>query len=322
MSKGLVCIFGADGALGRQIVEKLAGDGWRIRAAVRRPHTAGELLVPGRVGQIQIVQANVRYRLSVSKAVTGCDAVINLAGILREKGRQTFNGVHNIGARNVAEAACNADIDNMVHISALGANAASGSKYLRSKADGEQAVRDTVPKADILRPALMFGPQDGFITGLARLAMLSPVMPVPGGGHTKMQPVYVTDIAEAVRRIVAEGSSGQIRELGGPQVLSLRQITEFVLEATDRKRLLVPIPWFVMNMMGMVGSALGHIPLVKPWITSDQVKLLREDMVVPDDAPGLKALGIIPETLAAIMSEALIPYRKYGQFHEMIVEDV
>ncbi len=319
MSKGLVCIFGADGRLGHQIVEKLTQDGWRIRAAVRRPHTAGTLCVYGRVGQIQIVQANVRYRLSVREAVTGCDAVINLAGILIEKGRQSFNGVHMLGAKNVAEAAVKAGIGNMIHLSSLGADSQAKSRYLRSKAEGEDAVLATLPSADILKPAPMFGPMDRLVSGLARLALLSPVLPLPGGGKSEMQPVYIADVAEAARRLLNTGTTGKTWELGGPQTLSLREVAEFVLQATDRKRLLLHVPWFAMNIFGMAGSISGHIPLVTPWITADQLKTLRHNLVCTPGAPGLEALGIAPETVEAIMSNALMPYRKYGQFHEAIV---
>ncbi len=318
--KGLVCVFGADGFLGHHVVALLAKHGWRVRACVRRPHSAGELRVMGRVGQIQIFQANIRYKKSIEAALDGCDAVVNLVGILYEKGRQTFTAVHEKGAANIASAAAQAGITNLVHISALGADIDAKSKYTRSKGAGEKAISATLPTADIIRPSILFGENDGFFTRFARLANMTPVLPLPGGGKTRFQPVYVADVAKAVTCRINEGANGQIYELGGPQTLTYRQLMAFVLRAIDKKRLLVYQPWFAMSILGRIGSVSAYLPLVKPFLTHDQVILLKSDNVASGEYKGLKDLGIRAETVEAVMIDALIPYRKYGQFHETITD--
>ncbi len=319
MSKGLVCVFGANGFLGHYVVRRLAKDGWRIRACVRRPHIAGDLKVMGGVGQIQVVQANVRYKKSVARAVHGCDAVINLAGILVEQGRQSFNAVHVLGAQNIAEAAREAGIENIVHLSALGANGDSDSAYARSKAKSELAVLSIVQKADILRPSILFGEGDGFFTRFAKLANMSLVLPLIGGGTTKFQPLYVDDLAQAICKITNQGTTGQIWEFGGAQTFSFKKLLQFTLDAIDKKRLLLPVPWGVSSLMGMFGEISGYIPLVKPFLTRDQVKLLKIDNVVSGNYPGLTDLGIEAETIAAIIPDSLAHFRKYGQFHQATV---
>ena len=316
MSKGLVCIFGANGFLGRYVVRRLAKDGWRVRACVRRPHIAGDLRVMGAVGQIQIMQANVRYKKSVEHAVEGCDAVINLAGILTEQGRQRFNAVHMLGAKNIAEAAQLHGVTNLAHLSALGAKSDSNSAYARSKADGEQAVLAAVPSADIVRPSILFGEGDEFFTRFARLANLTFALPLLGGGKTRFQPLYVDDLAEAVCKIVRRGSTAQTWELAGPQIFTFKRLLQVTLDAIDKKRLLLPIPWAVSSLMGMFGEISGYIPLVKPFITRDQVKLLKIDNVTSGAHPGMADLGIQPQSLAAIVPASLSHFRKYGQFHQ------
>lgn len=316
MSKGLVCVFGANGFLGHYVVRRLAKDGWRVRACVRRPHIAGELKVMGAVGQIQLVQANLRYKKSVEQAVGGCDAVINLAGILLEQGRQSFNAVHVLGAKNIAEAAVGESIPNVVHLSALGADADSESRYASSKAKGEQAVSAAVPSADIVRPSILFGEGDGFFTRFAGLANLTLALPLLGGGKTKFQPLYVDNLAQAICKIAAQGSTGKIWELGGPQTFTFKQLLRFTLAAIDKKRLLVPVPWAVSNLMGVFGEISGYIPLVTPFLTRDQVKLLKIGNVVSGNHPGLSDLGIEAETIDAVVPDSLAHFRKYGQFHQ------
>ncbi len=320
MGKGLVTVFGANGFLGRHVLRALVKDGWRIRAAVRRPHIAQDLRVNGAVGQIQLVQANVRYKQSIEQALDGANAVINLAGILYKKGNQTFDAVHVQGAQNIGDAAAARGITNVVHISALSADKGGKSDYARSKAAGEDALRTHVPSADILRPSIMFGKGDGFFTLLARLTQITPALPLIGGGKTRLQPVYVGDAAEAVAKTVGQGSNGKTYELGGPNSYTFKELVKFTLGAVDKKRVLLPMPWFVSGLIGFAFEFWGAIPiinlLIKPIITRDQVKLLKSDHVLSGDLPGLSELGIHAETIEAIVPPSLEPFMKYGQFHQ------
>ncbi|MBL4853006.1 MAG: complex I NDUFA9 subunit family protein [Robiginitomaculum sp.] len=316
MSKGLVCVFGADGFLGRYVVRRLAKDGWRIRACVRRPHIAGDLKVMGGVGQVQLLQANVRYKNSVQNAVQGCDAVINLAGLVFEQGRQKFGTVHELGAKNIADAAEKNGVTNFVHISAIGASQAANSKYARSKAGGERAVQNTVASADILRPSILFGEGDGFFTRFAGLAGITPILPLFGAGKTRFQPLYVDDLAQAICRIIGKGSTGKTWELAGPQTYTFKELLQFTLDCIGKKRLLVPLPWSISSLLGVFGDLSGYIPLVKPFLTRDQVQMLKTDSVVSGDFPGLSDLGIQGETISAIVPDSLTHFRKYGQFYQ------
>lgn len=316
MSKGLVCVFGANGFLGHYVVRRLAKDGWRVRACVRRPHVAGELKVMGAVGQVQIMQANVRYKKSVATAVQGCDAVINLTGILVEQGRQSFNAVHVLGAKNIAEAAKAGGVKNVVHLSALGADVNSNSNYASSKAEGEKAVLAAVPTADIVRPSILFGEGDGFFTRFAGLANLTLALPLLGGGKTKFQPLYVDDLATAICKITAQNSTGKTWELGGAQTFTFKQLLQFILVAIDKKRLLLPVPWALSSLMGVFGEISGYIPFVTPFLTRDQVKILKINNIVSGEFPGLADLGIEAETIDAVIPASLAHFRKYGQFHQ------
>jgi len=319
MSKGLVCVFGANGFLGHYVVRRLTKDGWRVRACVRRPHVAGELKVMGAVGQVQIMQANVRYKKSVELAVQGCDAVINLTGILVEQGRQSFNAVHVLGAKNIAEAAKAGGVKNIVHLSALGADAKSNSNYASSKAEGEKAVLAAVPTADIIRPSILFGEGDGFFTRFAGLANLTLALPLLGGGKTKFQPLYVDDLAAAICKITAQNSTGKTWELGGAQTFTFKQLLQFILAAIDKKRLLLPVPWALSSLMGVFGEISGYIPFVTPFLTRDQVKILKINNIVSGEFPGLADLGIEAETIDAVIPASLAHFRKYGQFHQASV---
>lgn len=309
----LVTVFGGSGFVGRHVVRALAKRGYRIRVATRRPDLAGHLQPLGNVGQIQAVQANVRVRWSVDRAVESADHVINLVGILHETGRQTFGSVQEFGARAVAEAA-RAVGAGLTHGSAIGANPDSASGYARSKARGEQAVLETVPGAVVIRPSIVFGPEDGFFNRFAEMARFSPALPLIGGGNTRFQPVFVGDVAEVFARSVdATVPAGRIYELGGPQVLTFRECLEEVLEVIDRKRLLVPVPWWLARIQG---SILGMLP--NPMLTADQVTLLKHDNVVSDEAQKqgrtFKGLGMQPESTAAILPSYLWRYRPAGQF--------
>lgn len=311
----LVTIFGGSGFVGRHVVRVLAKRGYRIRVAVRRPDLAGHLQPLGKVGQISFVQANVRYRKSVDHAVEGADHVINCVGVLFESGRNTFDAVQDFGARAVAEAARAAGA-TLTHISAIGADQKSASSYARTKGRAEAAILETVPEAVILRPSIIFGPEDGFFNKFAEMARFSPVLPLVGGGHTKFQPVYVADVAETVARAV-EGTlaGGTIYELGGPQVLTFRSCLELMLKTIDRKRAFVSIPFGLASIMGRVASL---VPFITPPLTADQVVLLKSDNIVSDRAEAegrtLAGIGIKPTMLDSILPSYLVRYRLHGQY--------
>ena len=248
----LVTVFGGSGFVGRHVVRALAKRGYRVRVAVRRPDLAGHVQPLGNVGQIQPVQANLRVRWSIDRAVEGADHVINLVAILHESSRQTFSAVHEFGARAVAEAARAAGA-LLTHQSALGADPESESSYGRTKAAGERAVLETVPDAVITRPSIIFGPEDSFFNRFANMARFSPVLPLIGGGHTRFQPVFVGDVAEAIARSVdGKVAGGRIYELGGPEISSFRELMQEMLEVIDRKRLLVPVPWCIAAIQAAV----------------------------------------------------------------------
>jgi NADH dehydrogenase len=309
----LVTIFGGSGFLGRHIVQALARRRYLIRVACRRPNLAVHLQPLGATGQIMPVQANVRHRESVERAVEGASHVINLVAILHESGRQKFSAIHEAGARAVAEAARSVGA-RMTHISAIGADPASPSAYARTKAAGEAAVREILPEATILRPSIVFGPEDQFFNRFAGMARLSPVLPLIGGGHTRFQPVYVVDIAEAVARDVdGRVQPGRIWELGGPEILTFRQCMERMLAVIERRRLLVSIPWSLAMLQAFLLELLPSPPL-----TRDQVRLLKIDNVVSEaairESRTLAGLGIEPHLLDAILPTYLWTYRRTGQF--------
>jgi NADH dehydrogenase len=311
----LVTVFGGSGFVGRHVVRALAKRGYRIRVAVRRPDLAFFLQPLGNVGQISFVQANLRYRASVDKAVQGADHVVNCVGILFESGRNNFDAVQDFGARAVAEAARSVGA-KLTHISAIGADAKSESLYAASKGRAEAAVQAIVPDAVILRPSIIFGPEDGFFNKFAAMAKMLPVLPLVGGGKTKFQPVHVEDVAEAVARSVdGKLAGGKTYELGGRDVLSFRECMETMLAVVDRKRLFLPLPFGIASLIGSLSSL---IPFVKPALTSDQVKLLKKDNVVSEAAKAegrtLEAMGITPVTLDSILPTYLVHYRPHGQF--------
>lgn len=312
-SDTLITIFGGSGFLGRHIVRALAKRRYRIRVAVRRPELAGHLQPLGTVGQIHAVQANLRYPASVEAAVRDASVVINLVGILFQRGRQRFEAVQHYGAEQVALAA-SAFGARVIHVSALGANENSSSLYAQSKALGEQAVRAASPGAVIVRPSVVFGPEDDFFNRFASLARISPVLPLIGGGVTRFQPVFAGDLAEGVANLVetAQGA-GRTYEFGGPEVRSLREIMEYILAVTERPRLLVPIPFWMAKTQAWF---LQFLP--NPLLTPDQVELLRTDNVVSEDAirenRTLQGLGITPAAYEAIVPNYLWRFRRTGQF--------
>jgi uncharacterized protein YbjT (DUF2867 family) len=310
----LVTVFGGSGFLGRNVVRALCKRDYRIRVAVRRPELSGHLQPLGRVGQIHAVQANVRYPASVEAAMRDAQVAINLVGILAPSGAQTFDAVQAKGVETIAKAAAAVGA-SIVHVSAIGADEKSLSGYARAKAAGEKAVLAALPSATIMRPSIVFGPEDQFTNRFAALARLAPALPLIGGGATKMQPVYVGDVATAIANAVdGKAKTGATYELGGPEVLSFREIIELILEITDRKRMLVPLPFGLAKLKAIfLQFAPGALKL-----TPDQVELLRSDNVVSEAAKAagltLEGLGVTPDSLEAIAPQYLWRFRPAGQF--------
>ena len=304
-------VFGATGFVGRYLVRRLAGAGARVIAASRRPERAGFLRPMGDVGQIQPVAADVRDRAAAAAAVAGSDVVANLVGILHEAGGQRFSAIHAQGAENVALAAAGAGAARLIHVSALGAREAAPSRYGRSKAAGEAAVRAAFPAAAIVRPSLVFGPEDDFLTRFAALARFAPALPLIDGGRTRFQPLYVQDLAEALGRLAERsGAAGETWELGGPRVYSFRELLELVLAVTGRRALLVPTPG---ALLALKARALELLP--NPPLTRDQLAMLSEDnMVGADSVAGrIGDLGIAPAALEAVAPGMLAPFRRRGR---------
>lgn len=316
----MITVFGASGFIGRYVVRRLAKAGYRVRAATRRPHLAGDLRPMGVVGQIQLVQANLKDRASVERAVDGAHGVINLVGILAEDGKQSFEALQAKGAGLIAEAAKAAGIERMVQISAIGADADSKSKYARTKALGEQAVQAAIPGAVILRPSIVFGPEDQFFNKFADMARFAPALPLIGGGKTKFQPVYCDDVAEcAVKALEMDEARGRTYELGGPGIYTFKEILEFIMATTRRQRILLPIPFLAAGGMGLMGELTGKLPFVQPFLTRDQVTLLKTDNVVGEtgeDFGTIEDFGVERESIEAIVPAYLERYRKGGQFAE------
>jgi uncharacterized protein YbjT (DUF2867 family) len=309
----LVTVFGGSGFLGRHVVRSLAKRDYRIRVAVRRPELAGHLQPLGRVGQIHSVQANVRNAASVQSVVRDSEIVVNLVGILTPSGAQTFEAVQSRASGTIAKAA--ADIGaRVVHVSAIGADEHSASTYARTKAAGEQAVLAAAPSATIMRPAVVFGPEDEFTNRFAALARMSPVLPLIGG-DTRMQPVYVGDVATAVADAVdGKTKAGGTYELGGPEILTMREIMQYILDTTDRDRALLALPFGIAKFKAyFLQFAPGALKL-----TPDQVELLKTDKVVSDAAKAagltLQGLGIAPDSMEAVAPQYLWRFRPMGQF--------
>jgi NADH dehydrogenase len=306
----LATVIGGSGFLGRYIVQELARAGWRVRVACRNPQRAGFLRPLGEVGQIQLIAADLTRPESLDRAAVGAAAVVNLPGILAPSGRQTFKAVHAEGAGHAARAAAAAGARAFVHVSAIGADPASPSAYARSKAAGEARARAAFPAATILRPSLVFGPEDGFLNRFAALARMAPVMPVVEG-DSRFQPVWVVDVARAAAMAAREPDrfGGRTFELGGPAVLSFRDILAFVLAQTRRDRALIEVPGFAARLMAAAGDVLPGLPM-----TSDQLAMLGRDNVVAPGAPGLDAFGIAPTPMEAIAPAYLERYRRFGRF--------
>jgi len=313
-SSALITIYGGSGFIGRHVVRAIAKTGARMRVGVRRPELAGHLQPLGGVGQINAVQANVRYPDSLLAAADGADAVVNLVGILFPSGNQTFKAVQDEGARHVAEAARKAGVLAFVHVSAIGANPESPSVYAHTKALGEKAVQEVFPRAVILRPSIVFGPEDDFFNRFASLARIAPALPLIGGGKTRFQPVFAGDVAKVViAGLTGKATAGAAYELGGPEILSMKQVMQRVLTYTMRRRPLVPEPFWLAKLQA---AFLQFLP--KPPLTIDQVRLLELDNVVSETARSagrtLEGLGIEPVAIASVVPEYLEQYRPRGQF--------
>ncbi len=317
MTAKLVTVFGGSGFVGRHLVSALAKSGHRVRVAVRRPDLALHLQPLGTVSQIQPIQANLRYPQSVANAMRGADAVVNLVGILAESGRQTFSSVQADGARHVAAACQNEGITNFVQMSALGADSNSTSVYAQTKAYAEHIAAQLVPNVTIIRPSIVFGPEDNFFNQFAGLAKILPALPLIGGGETKFQPVFVGDVAELIVKVInSEVKSAVTYELGGPDIMSFKEILQYILDVTARKRLLVPIPFSV----AMVQAAIMEW-LPGQMLTRDQVRLLQHDNIVSSEALAecrtLEGVGIKAASVASIVPTYLYKFRKAGQFEKM-----
>jgi uncharacterized protein YbjT (DUF2867 family) len=318
----LITVFGGSGFIGRHVVRALVKRGWRVRVAVRRPDLGFFLQPIGTVGQIAAVQANLRYPDSVAAALTGAEAAINVVGIGAQRGAQTFDAVHVEGARTIAKAT-KARAIPLIHVSGIGADASSASPYIASKGLAEQAIRAAAPEAVILRPSVVFGPEDQFFNRFGLLSRYSLALPLFGGGATKMQPVYVGDVAQAAANAIdGQAKSGATYELGGPDQMTLRQVVEFVCRVTERRRLLFNVPFGVASMMAGVTEfaskiSFGAFPAALT-TTRDEIALLKNDNVVSAEATAagltLAGLGVTPQSAEAIAPAYLYRYRKTGQF--------
>jgi NADH dehydrogenase len=315
-AKQLVTVFGGSGFVGTQLVQHLAQRGHRIRVAVRRPDLAGHVKPLGDVGQVVPIQANVRHLESVRRAVAGAGIVVNLVGIGFERGPQRFEGVHVVGARNVASAAAESGATSLVHMSILGADPGSASRVSASRAAGEAAVREAFPAAAIMRPSLIFGPGDGFFNLMGTLARFFPVLPLIGGG-SRFQPVYVKDVAAAFT-MAAEGGvrAGLTYELGGPEVETYRELMQRVLRITGRSNPLLPVG---PGLGKLLAAPMALLPT--PLITADQVEQLQADNIVSPAAIAerrtLAAFGIVPTPMEAVLPSYLWRFRKHGQFDRL-----
>ena len=314
--QGLVTVFGGTGFIGRQVVRALAKRGYRVRAAARNEGQGYRLRMLGDVGQIEVVQANLRNRASVERALDGAVACVNLVGVLYETGRQGFQDVQVTGAKTVAECAAAQGITRFVQISAIGADPDSASKYARTKTQGEAAVRAAIPSAVVIRPSIVFGPEDHFFNRFGQMAAISPVLPLVGE-DTRFQPVFVGDVAAAIANAVEDpAAAGQTFELAGPTIYTFRELMELVRRETGRHPVLLPVPWPIAKLIGGVGNLQARF--MAPVLTSDQVELLRRDNLPAEGAPGLAALGVVhPTPVEAVISTYLYRYRKGGQYAEL-----
>ena len=313
--QSLITVFGGTGFLGKYVVRALARNGWRIRVAARNPLRSPQLKVMGEVGQIELARADLRQPESIALALEGAESVVNLVGVLAETGRQTFDALQAKGAAEIARAAAERGITRFIQVSAIGADARSPSAYARTKAAGETAVREAIPTATVLRPSIVFGPEDSFFNRFAAIAALSPVVPMVGA-DTRFQPVYAGDVGAAVAEAMKPGreAAGRTYELGGPGVYTFRQMMEVMLHDIQRKRTLLPVPMAVAGLIGALGDLQARLLPLPPPLTTDQVKLLGRDNVADPNLPGLADLGVEPTSLDAVLPTYLWRFRSGGQF--------
>lgn len=298
----IVTVFGGSGFIGRHLIRRLARSGAIVRVACRRPSAGNYLKMAGAVGQIVPIAVDIRDDASIDRAIAGADRVVNLIGILHPQGAAGFDPVHVDAAGRIAARAAAAGVKALVHVSALGADPASASQYARSKAEGEKAVRAAFPKAVVLRPGVVFGPEDSFLNRFAGMARAVPVLPLIGGGATRFQPVWVGDVAEAIANaLVRETAAGKDFDLGGPVVYTFAALMRLILALIGRKGWLVPVSWPAAERLA---GLLERIPFVVPALTRDQVELLRHDSVVEDGRPGLADLGIASPASIEVMAPA------------------
>ena len=310
MKQHRVAILGGAGFIGRYVVKRLAERGDVLTVGGRNAAGAKFLKLKGDVGQVGLVNVSIHNESLLQAFVGNVDTVVNLVGILYESGSQRFDTVHHVGPARLARLAREVGVERFIHISAIGADPRSPSAYARTKAAGEQAVRDAFPTATVLRPSIVVGPEDQFFNRMAGMAMISPVMPLIGGGETRFQPVYVGDVADAVVRCIDDGATaGRTYELGGPKIYTLRELTELLLEEIRRKRVLVDLPFGLASLQARVLSLLPSPPL-----TRDQVEMLKRDNVVGSGALGLEALGIAPTAVEAVLPTYLDRFRRGGWY--------
>ncbi len=324
MPKGLVTIFGGSGFIGRYAARALVEKGWQVRVACRNVGTAQDVKLAGAPGWVEIVQANLRNQASIERALEGADAVVNLVGILSEKGSQSYNATQRDGAERLAECVAGAGIDRFVQVSAIGADEHSKSNYGRTKGEAEAIVRKNVQSVAILRPSEVFGAEDGFFNKFAAMTAFTPVLPAIGGGKTKLQPIYAGDVAEAIALAVDnEDTAGKTYELGGPRTYTLNEIYDTIFSMVDRKRGKVPLPFWMAKPIGyLMGATWRFVPpfcwgfLGQPPITGDQVEMLKTDNVVAEGALTATDLGLTElETVEAIVPAYLWRFRDDGEFH-------
>ena len=307
----LVTIIGGSGFVGRYITQRMARRGWRVRVACRRPNEALFVKPYGVVGQVEPVQCNIRDDASTRRVIAGADAVVNCVGVLWQAGRNTFDAVQDEGAARIARIAAEEGA-RIVQISAIGADENSASDYARTKGEGEAAVRAADAKAVILRPSVIFGPEDGFFNLFAKLTRFTPILPLVGA-DTRFQPVWVEDVAEAAARAACGNVAGGTYELGGPRVATLRECMELMLRMVRRRRLLINVPSFFARIKAWFLEKMAWVGM-RPLLTRDQVKLLAVDNIVSEDTPGFAEIGIAPTAMEAVIESYLYCHRPYGQY--------
>ena len=303
-SNSTVVIFGASGFVGRYIVAILAKEYWKIKVFVRRPDQAKHLTLIGKLGQVTTYQGNISNKNSVDKIIYGANKVINLVGILEENNKQNFSSVHIGGSTNIAESCLKHKINSLIHISALGLYDGMHSKYAKSKLEAEQNIKKIFQKTIILRPSVIFGPEDNFTNKFARMASISPFIPLINNGLTKFQPVYVKDVAKAVSAVINNNFHlGKTYNLGGPEIISFKEIIDFVLLKIRKKRIYFSLSFPMAKLIGIIFSIVPVAP-----ITLDQVRLLEKDNIVPEKEKGFKELGIKPSSIYLLAEEYLNRY--------------